>query len=125
MIRLPIQVTHAVVSHVVVAFDVSYGRDDIGTSAATQYPDREIVANLQPAGDELLQLLPEGAQTDGAKVMHTVAPIYVATNGQGMQTYVRHGGQVWKAHAVQDWEPHASIGRWILTRHLDIDGITS
>lgn len=121
MLRLPIHVTHAVLSHLETMFDVVYSRNAMGVPVAAVEADRREVVNLQPAGDELLALLPEGAQTDGAKVMHTVAPVYVATNGQGRQTYVRHGGQVWKAHAVQNWQPHSRIGRWLLTRHLDVN----
>lgn len=121
MLKLPIHVTHNLLSHPVVLFDVVYGRNAEGEAAATQEPDRTVVGNLQPAGYRQLQLLPEGAQTEGAKVFHTDAPVFVCDNGQGRQTYIRHGGQNWKCIAVEDWSPHATIGRWLATRHLDIN----
>lgn len=121
MLRLPIHVTHNLLSHPVVLFDVTYGRDGTGEATAAIGPDRTIVGNLQPADYRQLQLLPEGAQSEGAKVFHTDAPVYMADNGEGVQTYIRHGGQVWKIHAVEDWSPHATIGRWLATRHLDIN----
>lgn len=121
MLKLPLHVTHNLLKHPVTVFEVVYSRNGEGEAMAAVGPDFTIDANLQPAGYRQLQLLPEGAQTEGAKVMHTDQPIYVADNGQGRQSYVRHGGQVWKVNAVEDWSPHSTIGRWLLTRHLDIN----
>lgn len=121
MLKLPLHVTHNLLKHSVTVFEVVYGRNSEGEAQAAVGPDTTISANVQPAGYRQLQLLPEGAQTEGAMVMHTDAPIYVADNGQPRQTYVRHVGQIWKATAVENWNPHSSIGRWILTRHLDIN----
>lgn len=121
MLLLPLHVTHNLLTHVEQVFEVTYGRDAEGASTAVQGADHAVSMNLQPAGPKLVALLPEGAQGDGAKVMHTSAPIYVADNdGTGMQTYVRHGGEVWKVNQVENWQPHSPIGRWLLTRHLDI-----
>lgn len=121
MLKLPLHVTHNLLKHPITVFVVVYGRNSEGEATATQLEDYVIQGNLQPAGYRQLQLLPEGAQTEGAKVLHTDLPIYVSDNGQGMQTYIRHGGQVWKVHAVEDWSPHATIGRWLATRHLDVN----
>lgn len=122
MLRLPLHVTHNLLAHDEIAFDCVFGRNARGEQTMTQEADRTVRMNLQPASDRLVALLPEGAQTDGAKVMHTDAPISVADNGQGRQTFVRHGGQLWKAWAVQDWSPHSTLGRWILTRYVNTDG---
>jgi hypothetical protein len=121
VLKLPLQVTHNLLKHPVTVFEVVYGRNGEGEAQPAVGPDTTISANVQPAGYRVLQLLPEGAQTEGAMVMHTDAPIYVADNGQPRQTYVRHAGQIWKATSVENWTPHSRIGRWILTRHLDIN----
>lgn len=40
----------------------------------------------------------------------------------GLQTYVRHAGEIWKAWGVGDWRPHQKIARYILQRYFDTDG---
>lgn len=127
MMILPLHVTHNMLTHTVPAFDVTHGRDASGRPQVTQGADYNITdANVQPAGDDLVALLPEGAQSDGALVMHTAAAIKVATNVNGSsigeQTYIRHNGNIWKAWAVQNWAPHAKLGRYILTRYVNVDG---
>ena len=127
MLVLPLHVTHNILSHTVLAFDVTHGRDAAGRPSIVQSADYGIAdANVQPAGDNLVALLPEGAQTDGAQVMHTRSQLKAATNvngsSSGAQTYIRHNGNIWKVWAIQDWRPHAAIGRYILTRYVNIDG---
>lgn len=127
MLILPLHVTHNLLTHVVAAFNVTYGRDAAGRPTIVQGADFNISdANVQPAGDDLVALLPEGAQSDGALVMHTREQIRIATNVNGatndVQTYIRFNGNIWKAWAAQDWAPHAVIKRYILTRYVNIDG---
>ena len=127
MLILPIHVTHNLLTHTVQAFDVVHGRDVSGRPNVTQGADYAITdANVQPAGDEAIALLPEGAQADGAQVMHTRKLLQYATNvngsSSGNQTYIRHNGEIWKVWAIQDWRPHAKIGRYILTRYVNVDG---
>ena len=127
MLILPLHVTHNLLIHGNWAFNVTHGRDAAGRPVITQGPDYRITdSNTQPAGDDLVALLPEGAQTDGALVMHTAFPISIATNVNGAtsgeQTYVRHNGNIWKVWAIQDWAPHNRLKRYILTRYVNIDG---
>lgn len=127
MLILPLHVTHNLLTHTVAAFDVVHGRDASGRPTIVQGVDYSITdANVQPAGDKLVALLPEGAQTDGAQVMHTTAPLKQATNVNGStsgdQTYIRHNGDIWKVWAVQNWKPHAKLGRYVLTRYVNVDG---
>lgn len=127
MLILPLHVTHNLLTHTVKAFDVLHGRDVSGRPTITQGVDYDITdANVQPATYKLIQLLPEGAQSDGTQVMHTRAIIKAADvrNGSssGDQTYIRHNGDIWKAWAIQDWKPHSVIGRYLLTRYVNIDG---
>jgi hypothetical protein len=126
MLRLPLHVTHNLLRGPVTVFDVEYARDVLGKSTIEQEADHTIMAGLQPAGDDIIALLPEGAQSDGAKVLHTTSPVFMATNVHGgligRQTFVRHGGQLWKTWRTQDWSDHSPIGRWILVRYVDVTG---
>lgn len=127
MLILPIHVTHNLLTHTVVAFDVTHGRDAAGRPTIVQGADYNITdANAQPAGDKLVALLPEGAQADGALVLHTRAQVKAAGNvngsTSGVQTYIRHNGDIWKVWGIQNWQPHAKIGRYILTRYVNVDG---
>lgn len=121
MMRLPLHVTHNQVLHQFPAVLVEYTRDSEGQAVANIRSETVMTGNMQPAGPTLQKLLPEGAETDGAKVLHTTDPVYVATNGRGLQTYIRHRGRLWKANAVEDWGDFSPIGRWMLTRHVDIN----
>lgn len=127
MLILPLHVTHNLLTHTVQAFDVTFGRDASGRPTITQGADYPITdANAQPAKYKDVQLLPEGAQPDGALVLHTRAAIHVAGNvngaSTGVQTYLRLNGDIWKAWGVQNWKPHSPIGRYILTRYVNVDG---
>lgn len=127
MLILPLHVTHNLLIHGNDAFDVTHGRDAAGRPIIDQGDDYRITdSNTQPAGDDLVALLPEGAQTDGALVMHTAYPVKIATNvnggTSGVQTYVRHNGNIWKVWAIQDWAPHNRLKRYILTRYVNVDG---
>lgn len=127
MLILPLHVTHNLLTHTVIAFDVVHGRDAAGRPTITQGTDYNITdANAQPARYKDIQLLPEGAQSDGALVFHTRAPLKAAdvSNGSssGDQTYIRHNGDIWKVWGIQNWKPHSPIGRYILTRYVNIDG---
>lgn len=127
MLILPIHVTHNLLTHTVVSFTVTHSRDASGRPVVVQGSDFNITdANLQPASDRLIALLPEGAQADGTLVMHTRLTLFEATNvngsASGAQSYVRHNGDIWKVWGIQNWKPHAVIGRYLLTRYVNIDG---
>lgn len=127
MLILPLHVTHNLLTHTVQAFDVTFGRDASGRPTITQGANYPITdANAQPAGDKLIALLPEGAQSNGVLVFHTRAPVKAADNANGstnsVQTYVRHNGDIWKVWAIQNWKPHSAIGRYLLTKYVNIDG---
>lgn len=127
MLILPLHVTHNLLSHGSPAFDVVHGRDAAGRPVITQGADYQITdASIQPAGDDLVALLPEGAQSDGAQILYTAYPVKIATNvngsTSGAQTYIRHNGNIWKTWAIQDWAPHNKLKRYILTRYVNIDG---
>lgn len=127
MLILPLHVTHNLLTHTVQAFDVTFGRDASGRPVIAQGADYAITdTNVQPARYKDVQLLPEGAQAEGALVMHTRAVISIAGNvngaTSGAQTYLRFNGDVWKAWSVQNWKPHSPIGRYILTRYVNVDG---
>lgn len=127
MLVLPVQVTHNILAHGVVGFDAHHGRDSRGRPVIDQGPDYSIGdASLQPASDEVVSMLPAGAQIEGAMLMYTRHPVKIASNVNGSvvgdQTYVRMNGEVWKAWTVQDWNPRTTIGRYVLTRYVNIDG---
>lgn len=127
MLVLPIHVTHNRLLHTVAAFDVTHGRDASGRPTIVQGADYSVTdANVQPASDKLVALLPEGAQADGTQVMHTSRALFAATNvngsSSGVQTYIRHNGDIWKVWGIQNWQPHAKIGRYLLTRYVNVDG---
>lgn len=127
MLILPLHVTHNLLTHTVQAFDVVHSKDSAGRPVIAQGDDYPITdANAQPARYKDIQLLPEGAQSDGALVFHTRAELKAADvrNGasSGVQTYVRHNGDIWKVWGTQNWKPHSPIGRYILTRYVNIDG---
>lgn len=127
MIRLPVRPAYNLFKSRVIVFDVTQGRDELGNPiVAVPTPDRGIIGVIQPAGDKAIALLPEGAQSDGAYILHTDAPIYIADNAQGstqnVQTYARHNGDVWKAWRMQGWRPHQRIQRYILTRYVNVNG---
>ncbi|MGH8441067.1 MAG: hypothetical protein ACRERW_18765 [Pseudomonas sp.] len=127
MLILPLHVTHNLLTHTVTAFDVSFTKDVAGRPLVAQGADYSITdANVQPASYKMVQLLPEGAQADGALVMHTRATISIAGNvngaSSGVQTYIRMNGDIWKAWQVQNWKPHSPIGRYLLTRYVNVDG---
>jgi hypothetical protein len=127
MLILPLHVTHNLLSHTVVAFNVTHSRDASGRPVIVQGADYNITdANVQPASDKLVALLPEGAQADGTLVMHTRTVLSEATNANGsttgVQSYIRHNGDIWKVWGIQNWQPHAVIGRYLLTRYVNVDG---
>lgn len=127
MLILPVQVTHNILAHPVVAFDVDHGRDPHGRPTVTQGADYVISdASIQPADDDMVKMLPIGAQAEGAQLMYTSHPVKLASNfnggSTGWQTYVRLNGDVWKAWALQDWNPRTTIKRYILTRYVNVDG---
>lgn len=127
MLILPLHVTHNLLTHTVASFTVTHTRDASGRPVIVQGSDFNITdANLQPASDRLIALLPEGAQADGTLVMHTRRTLFTATNLNGSvtgaQSYVRHNGDIWKVWGIQNWKPHAVIARYLLTRYVNIDG---
>lgn len=122
MLRLPLHVTHSLLTHPIDAYDIVHGRDAEGEALPSVQINRPLKGNMQPAGYQTVQLLPEGLQSDGAMVLHTDDPVYIADNGQGRQTYVRQGGQEWRAVRVEDWSVHSPINRYVLVRRLALEG---
>ncbi|MPW31954.1 hypothetical protein F9L16_23655 [Agarivorans sp. B2Z047] len=123
--RLPVRIANNLFATRVVAFDITGVRDK-GRWMSTQEPDRFIKATIQPAGDKIATLNLDGAESDGALIMHTDAAVYAhdVTNNkeEPNQTYIRHAGDVWKLWKTQNWEIHTGgINRYILTRHRDVD----
>lgn len=126
-IVLPLMVVHGLLRDPFPFFDAVFERDDLGRETVSQEADRTLLAGVQPAGYNVLKMLPEGAQLDGAYVVHADSRLHVATadNGKvcGRQTFLRRpDGSVWKCWKEQKWNPHSGIGRWIFTRYVDLDG---
>lgn len=120
-------VVHRLLRDPIVVFDVVNARDPVtGRPTQTQEPDRTVLMGLQPAGSKVIDLLPEGAQSEGAKVVHTTAPIFAADNFNGgeewRQTFIRDGSDLWKINKLQDWSLHSTIGKWYATRYVDESG---
>ena len=127
MLILPLQVTHGMLSHPIVGFDVVWSRNARGEPSEVQEADRTFVGNLQPAKYKDVKLIPEGAQAGGVLVLHAaITEISMAGNRNGgqdnRQTYVRSNGDVWKVSSRQNWNPHSQIGKWLLTRYVDVSG---
>lgn len=127
MLILPLHVTHNLLTHTVQAFDVTLGKDVSGRPTSVQGADYPITdANVQPAGYKQIALLPEGARSDGVQVFHTRTQVKAADvrNGatNGVQTYIRHNDEIWKVWAIENWKPHSAIGRYLLTKYVNIDG---
>lgn len=129
MIPIPVHGVVNLFADRVAVFDVVHGRDALGEATVAQEADRFISAIVQPLKDDEVHLLPEGAQRDGAKLVHTRDVVSVATNVSGgslpRQTYLRHGGGLWKLWAVNDWTPHTNITYCVATRYLDSNGLVN
>lgn len=127
MIVLPISVAADLFGSSLAAFDVVHGRDGRGVATVLQAKDRRISGALQPFGETNGRWLPEGFTPDSAKVLHTSACISAAKNQHGdvieRQTYVRHGGDVWKVWGSQNWGTvSGGVQRYVLTRYIDPNG---
>ena len=127
MLILPLHRTHFLLRHPAVIFDVVYGLDALGRPTISQEADRTVLAGVQPAGNDVVALLPEGAQSDGVLVVHSTTRMTLATNvngaTHGRQTFLRRpDGNLWKCWREQDWRPHAVIGKWFFTRYVNTDG---
>lgn len=124
--RLPVRAALNIFATPVTAFDITGSRVD-GRWVPVQEADRKIKAAIQPADDKTVALLPEGAESDGAQILHTSAAVaaYDVTNDseETRQTYVRHAGEVWKLWKTQNWALHTAggINRYILTKYRDVD----
>lgn len=127
MIPIPAHMVVNIFADQIPAFDVVHGRDTLGKATAAQEADRFISAVIQPLKDNQANLIPEGAQRDGAKLVHTRDAVSAASNNSGgsipRQTYIRHGGEVWKLWAVNNWTPHTDIAYCVATRYLDSNGL--
>lgn len=124
MIVLPLSPVLGVFGSTQTVFDRVHTRNARGEGSSTTEADRALFGVIQPAGDKLVKLVPEGAQSDGAMVLHTPDASVAAadltnrnTTSTGRQTYVRHGGEVWKVWALQTWTPHTNIRRFLLTKY--------
>lgn len=124
--KLPVNAALNVFATAIVAFDIT-GERISGRWTPTQEPDRKIKGIIQPADDKTVALLPDGAESDGAQILHTSATVsaYDVTNDSEVdrQTYVRHAGEVWKLWKTQNWALHTAgaINRYILTKYRDVD----
>lgn len=110
----------------VIAFDETNTRNARGEGSRTASANRQITGIIQPAGDKLTALLPQGARTDGAMVLHTSGSINAcdlsgAVGSSGVQTYIRHAGEIWRVWGLQNWTPHSPIKRYLLTKHARTD----
>ncbi len=127
LVRLPLMAVHRLLRDPITVFDVVFGRDAVtGRPTQAQEADRVVLMGLQPAGNKVIDLLPEGAQSEGLKVVHTTAAIFAADNFnggmQGRQTFIRDGVDLWKINKLQDWSIHSNIGKWYATRYVDESG---
>lgn len=127
MIVLPVSAASDLFASRLTAFDVVHSRDGRGKSTPAQEADRRIAGTLQPFGDAKGRWLPEGISPDAAMVLHTSAAVSVAQTVHGgeveRQTYLRHGGNVWKVWEPQNWAPHAGrTKRFVCTKYVDPDG---
>lgn len=125
MILLPLGVPLALFGSTVTVFDIEHTRDVRGEGSQVRDPDRTLSGVVQPAGDKLTQLVPEGARSDGAMVLHSADPTIVAADlsaqgSTGRQTYMKHADEVWKVWALQDWRPHTAIRRFLLTKYVGV-----
>lgn len=128
MIKLPVQLAHDIFASAVTAFDIVHERNLRGEGSKLVEADRPIVGVIQPAGDKTIALVPEGARSDGAMVLHSadltiVAADLTQTASTGRQTYVRHVGEVWKVWGLQDWNPHTAIRRYLMTKYVHADTV--
>lgn len=122
---LPVRAAHNLFTTSIIAYDVTSARVK-GRAVNTAEPDRKISGTIQPANDKTVSLLPEGAESDGAQLLHTDAAISFydvkATGGINRQTYIRHAGEIWKAWSVQNWSIHSGgINRYILTKYRNVN----
>ncbi len=127
MILLPVNIPVAIFGSTLVAFDVVFSRDALGEPAAAQEANRNIFGPIQPAGDKLIDLLPEGAQSSGAMIVHTAGVLTAADLSNnvdsGRQSFIRHAGEIWKVWGLQSWAPCAGpIQRYLLTKYVNING---
>lgn len=127
LVRLPLMSVHRLLRDRITVFDVVNTRDPVtGRPVQTQEADRVVLMGLQPAGNKVIQLLPEGAQAEGLKVVHTTAAVFAADNFNGgtetRQTYIRDGQDLWKINKLQDWRLHSTIGKWYATKYVDESG---
>ena len=127
MILLPVNIPVAIFGSSITVFDVVFGRNTLGEPTRAQEANRTVFGPIQPAGDKLIALLPEGAQSDGAVVIHTAGVMSAAdlANGSatGRQTFVRHAGEIWKVWGMQNWAPCAGqIQRYLATKYVNVDG---
>lgn len=128
MIALPVSVASDLFASRLPAFDVVHGRDGLGKATVAQETDRTISGTIQPFGEAKGRWLPQGISPDAAKVLHTSAAVSVArtVNGSAItrQTYIRHGGDVWKVWEPQNWNPHTGrLQRYVLTKYVDPNGV--
>lgn len=124
--RLPVGAAVRVFGLTMTAFDEVNSRNARGEGSRVTEADRRIYGVIQPAGDKLTALLPQGSQTAGAMVMHTSHPVTACdlsgtTGSTGRQTYIRHAGEIWRVWGIQTWAPHTSINRYLLTKHARTD----
>lgn len=120
--RLPISGALNVFGSRIQVFDETNTRNARGEGVRTVSVNRLIRGIIQPAGDKLTALLPQGSRTDGAVVLHTSAPVTAcdlsgAVGASGVQTYVRHAGEIWRVWGLQNWAPHSNIKRYLCTKH--------
>jgi hypothetical protein len=87
---------------------------DNGRYLRTEERSCEARGNIQPAPRDVLQRLPEGTRTDGARVFFTLAKLTIADPPETMSDLVRFDGVEYEIFAVSPWRQHQ---RYVLTRH--------
>lgn len=123
--RLPVRSALNIFATQIICFDIT-SKKVKGRAVTNQELDRKIKGVIQPADNKAIVLLPDGAESDGAQVLHTAAVVsaYDVTNTGTIktQTYVRHAGEIWKLWRTQDWAIHTgNINRYILTKYRDVN----
>lgn len=122
-----LRVAHNLFASTSMAFDVNHGRDELGRAITpTPGADYPVPGVIQPASPKQIELLPDGAQSNGALQLHAYRQLKACdvtdVSRNGVQTYVRHAGEVWKVWAIEDWTLHAGFNRYILTKYRDVNG---
>lgn len=87
---------------------------DNGRYIKTDGQSCEVRGNVQPAPRDVVQRLPEGTRTDGARVFFTTAALTIADSPDKLSDIARFDGIEYEVAAVAPWRNHRA---YTLTRH--------